>query len=558
MGSICNKSPEVIETIINPDYMLPFAYHYDLRKKYNFIKIINHGAFGQVKLFSDKTFTNVQLAIKTISKELLTKKNKFQQIKKEIEILSELDHPNIVIYYTTVEMPENFNVLMEYLSGNDLHQIIRKKKKKITPEQFKYMLYQILSALCYLHQNEIVHRDIKPENIICTSNETINGKYDLKLIDFGLSERFKKKENYSSAGSPHYMSPEALSGKITPKNDIWSVGIIFYIYCFGKLPFDSVNRKELFRQIREDDINFDIKRKEDITDDEIDLLKKMLDKDYETRINALNAIRHPVFNHLNVEFDSDNMNHYFEEFFSQNTLKLITMYVECSIIKKTFLYIYVLLNPFEKRHYYRKMFLAIDNYFNYIGVLKSREVFEEFKKRKLVDDEAGEIFSFIDCNRTNNAKKLYKKEGSSRGDVSSESSKKELSRTATSKSLKFKDWGQITYTVFLSFFFIDELPKLVDDENKISYLFKFFCDRPLNFDLDKKYSIIDNEGETIYTDGMDHRSNTITKDTFKRFLFKHNLPFKDAEDDINKFFTEHPNPIYYKEFKELILKNDSD
>jgi len=89
--------------------------------------------------------------------------------------------------------------------------------------------------------------------------------------------------------------------------------------------------------------------------------------------------------------------------------------------------------------------------FNYIGVLKSREVFEEFKKRKLVDDEAGEIFSFIDCNRTNNAKKLFKKEGSSRGDASSENSKKETSRNTTSKSLKVKDWGQITYTVFLSF-----------------------------------------------------------------------------------------------------------
>ena len=557
MGSICNRNPEVIEPIINTDYMLPFAYHYDLRKKFNFIKIINHGAFGLVKLFTDKTFTKVQLAIKTISKELLTKKNKFQQIKKEIEILSELDHPNIVIYFATVEMPENFNVLMEYLSGNDLHQILRKKMKKITPEQFKYMLYQILSALCYLHQNEIVHRDIKPENIICTSNETINGKFDLKLIDFGLSERFKKKDNYCPAGSPHYISPEALSGKITPKNDIWSVGIIFYLYCFGKLPFDSENRKELFRQIREDDINFNIKRQEDVTDDEIDLLKKMLDKDYETRINALNAIRHPVFNHLNVEFDSDNMNHYFEEFFSQNTLKLITMYVECSIIKKTFLYMYVLLNPFEKRHYYRKMFLAVDNYFNYIGVLKSREVFEEFKKRKLVDDEAGEIFSFIDCNRTNNAKKLYKREGSSRGDVSSESSRREMSRTATSKSLKYKDWGQITYTVFLSFFFIDELPKLVDDGNKISYLFRFFCDRPINYDLDKKHSIIDNEGENVETDNRNESTNNITKDTFNRFLFKHNLPFKDAEDDINKFFTEHPNPIYYKEFKDLILKYEN-
>ena len=213
-------------------------------KIFNFIKIINHGAFGLVKLFRDKTFTKVELAIKTISKELITKKNKFLQIKKEIEILSELDHPNIVIYFATVEMPENFNVLMEYLSGNDLHEILRKKKKNITPEQFKYMLYQILGALCYLHQNEIVHRDIKPENIICTSNETINGKFDLKLIDFGLSERFKKKEIYYPAGSPHYISPEALNGKITPKNDIWSVGVIFYLYCYGKLPFDSKNRKE--------------------------------------------------------------------------------------------------------------------------------------------------------------------------------------------------------------------------------------------------------------------------------------------------------------------------
>ncbi len=555
MGSVCNNNPKVIEPTINPDYMIPFAYHYDLRKKFNFVKIINHGAFGQVKLFKDRTFTKVEFAIKTISKELLTK-TKFQQIKKEIEILSELDHPNIVIYYATIEMSNNFNVLMEYLSGEDLYQILRKKTKRPTPEQFKYILYQILSGLCYLHSNEIVHRDIKPENIIICTNQ--NEKYDLKIIDFGLSERFKKKDNYITAGSPNYMAPEAFSGKVTPKNDIWSVGIMFYIYCYGKLPFECDDRKELIRKIKEEDVDFNKEIFDDITNDEIDLLKKMLDKDYETRINALNAIRHPIFDHLNEEFDDDNMNHYFNEFFSVNTLKLITLYVESSIIKKTFLYMYVLLNPFDKRDYYRKMFLAIDNLFNYIGVLKSREVFEEFKKRKLVDDEAGEIFSFIDCNRTNNAKKLFKKEGSSRGDASSENSKKEMSRNTTSKSLKFKDWGQITYTVFLSFFFIDELPKLVDDDNKISYIFKFFCDRPLNFDLNKKNSIIDNEGETIYTDGMDHRSNTITKDTFNRFLFKHNLPFKDAEDDINKFFTDHPNPIYYKEFKELILNNESD
>ena len=553
MGSVCNNNPKVIEPTINPDYMIPFAYHYDLRKKFNFVKIINHGAFGQVKLFKDRTFTKVEFAIKTISKELLTK-TKFQQIKKEIEILSELDHPNIVIYYATIEMSNNFNVLMEYLSGEDLYQILRKKTKRPTPEQFKYILYQILSGLCYLHSNEIVHRDIKPENIIICTNQ--NEKYDLKIIDFGLSERFKKKDNYITAGSPNYMAPEAFSGKVTPKNDIWSVGIMFYIYCYGKLPFECDDRKELIRKIKEEDVDFNKEIFDDITNDEIDLLKKMLDKDYETRINALNAIRHPIFDHLNEEFDDDNMNHYFKEFFTLNTLKLITLYVESSIIKKTFLYMYVLLNPFDKRDYYRKMFLAIDNLFNYIGVLKSREVFEEFKKRKLVDDEAGEIFSFIDCNRTNNAKKLFKKEGSSRGDASSENSKKEMSRNTTSKSLKFKDWGQITYTVFLSFFFIEEIPKLHNDESKIVYLFRFFCDRPLVYSYDKKSSLI-SEGDIVFENEINEKKgNTMTKETFKRFLYKHNLPFKDAEDDINRFFADHPNPIYYREFKNLIFENN--
>ena len=552
MGSVCNNKPKVIEPTINPDYMIPFAYHYDLRKKFNFVKIINHGAFGQVKLFKDKTFTRVEFAIKTISKDLLTK-TKFQQIKKEIEILSELDHPNIVIYYATIEMSNSFNVLMEYLSGEDLYQILKKKKKRPTPEQFKYILYQILSGLCYLHSNEIVHRDIKPENIIICTNQ--NEKFDLKIIDFGLSERFKKKENYTTAGSPNYMAPEAFFGKVTPKNDIWSVGIMFYIYCYGKLPFDCEDRKELIRQIKENEVDFNKEKFNDITNDEIDLLKKMLDKDYETRINALNAIRHPIFDHLNEEFDDDNMNHYFNEFFSVNTLKLITLYVESSIIKKTFLYMYVLLNPFDKRDYYRKMFLAIDNFFNYIGVLKSREVFEEFKKRKLVDDEAGEIFSFIDCNRTNNAKKLFKKEGSSRGDASSENSKKETSRNTTSKSLKVKDWGQITYTVFLSFFFIEEIPKLNNDESKIVYLFRFFCDRPMVYGFDKKSSII-NEGDIIFENDINEKGNSMNKETFKRFLYKHNLPFKDAEDDINRFFLNHPNPIDYREFKKLIFENN--
>jgi serine/threonine protein kinase len=125
MGSLCSSKPLVLESEKpkDPDFMIASAYHYDLRKTYTFIKILNHGAFGQVKLFKDKTFKESKFAIKTISKELLTR-NKFNRIKTEIDILSQLDHPNIVNYYCTIEMSDNFNILMEYLEGKSFLKLI--------------------------------------------------------------------------------------------------------------------------------------------------------------------------------------------------------------------------------------------------------------------------------------------------------------------------------------------------------------------------------------------------------------------------------------------------
>ena len=217
---------------------------------------------------------------------------------------------------------------------------------------------------------------------------------------------------------------------------------------------------------------------------------------------------------------------------------------------------FIWLSPFHKRHYYKRMFVAVDNYFNYSGYLKSREVFEEFKGRDLVDEEGGKIFSFIDSNRANQAKHLFKKEESSIEDENDDNKKRSLSRSASSKSLKYKDWGIITYSIFLSFFYIEDIKELKNDENKIKYLFRFFCDRPL-CDNPKK-EIVDINGNVISTDYNDENDNpeTMTKTTFMRFCYKQNLPFKDSEDDINKFFTEHPYPIYYNEFKNLMLNDN--
>ena len=553
MGSICCNKQDIVETQKprNPDFMIPSAYHYDLRKSFSFIRILNKGGFGQVKLFKDKTFSEAEYAIKTISKESLTYK-KFHHIKTEIEIISALNHPNIVNYYCTIETSHNFNLLMEYLGGQPFLKLLTDNRKNFKLEYFRIVLYQVLSALCYLHSNDIVHRDIKPQNILFKMDNDL----EIKLIDFGLSFFHKNKDIESIAGTSQYMSPEAYNGKITPKNDIWSMGIIYYIFCFGKFPFVGNNQNDLKEKIINDDIDFENGRLSDIKDEDIVLLKKMLDKDYENRISAHTAIRDDIFKFINTNFFDDNVliDKYINEFFNQKTLDLIRKYVKSSIIQKTFVFMYVWLAPFKKRSNFRKMFVAIDNYFNYNGYLNSREVFEEFKGRELIEEEeGGKIFSFIDTNTSNKAKELFKIEESSINEEDI-SKKKTLYRNASNKSLKYKDWGRIKYTTFLSFFYLEEIKNLKNDDEKVKYIFSFFCDRPL-CDNPKK-EIIDIKGNII-TDSqineIDDIPNTLTKVTFMRFCYKQNLPFKDCEDDINKFFIENPHPIFYYEFKKMIF-----
>ena len=203
----------------------------------------------------------------------------------------------------------------------------------------------------------------------------------------------------------------------------------------------------------------------------------------------------------------------------------------------------------KKDNILKKMFMAIDNYFNYSGYLKSREVFEEFKGRNLIDEEGGKIFSFIDINNSNKAKTLFKKEESNVED----SDDKKLTKNTSSKSLKYKNWGIISYAAFLSFFYIEDIKNIIKDEEKIKYLFNFFCDRPLCDNPKNEVVYINGEVKPAPKDFFDD-PETITKYSFMRLCYKQNLPVKDSQDDINKFFIEHPNPIDYEEFKKLIFE----
>lgn len=113
---------------------------------------------------------------------------------------------------------------------------------------------QILSAVSYLHQHNIIHRDLKPENVVF---ETKEPKSQLKLIDFGTCRNIKDKEKlHSRLGTAYYISPEVLDGEYDSKCDIWSCGVILYIFLFGIPPFNAKNDSEIFNKIKKGIFSF--------------------------------------------------------------------------------------------------------------------------------------------------------------------------------------------------------------------------------------------------------------------------------------------------------------
>ena len=553
MGSVCIKdSQRVVESKAN--MKLPFSYDFDIHRRYHFQRVLNHGSFGEVKLYSDRIFSGREFAIKCISKVRL-KPSKIHQIKTEIEILSSLDHPNIVTYFCTVEDNKNYYILMEYLSGKNLEKIFREDYNKITFNDIKFILYQVFSSLSYIHSKNIVHRDIKPANLICVKN---NGKFDLKLIDFGLSVNLDKRGKYPVAGSLAYLSPEGLKEIVHTKNDMWACGVIFYWFIYGKMPFEKTSRSELYDAILKEEIEFDENLMRAHTPKEaVDLCKKLLTRDFDERISSVEALKHPFFKKLTLTEDDNKL---INEYFTKDTLENIRIYNLGSIIKKAFVYVYAMLSSYDENEIFRKIFFVLEKFTEGWGILDPRLLFEEFKKKNLVTSDDVKAFNFIDPIKTRRFKKLL-----SMNTFGSNKDGKIMSK----KELIEKDWGYITYTIFLSFCYIDQFINNKKDcyKARMKYIFKLMSNgeemtKKIEEELAKfeeeekkkkkkaeeiKESLKIKESELI-----EENEWYITKKTFKRFIYKYSLPFQYEKDEIDNFFNKNPENIKLSEFENLV------
>ena len=202
--------------------------------EYEIKEIIGKGNFGKVLLGLSKK-TGDKVAIKIIDKLKMNKFYNSEQVKREINVIKEMDHLNIVKIYKIENTLKKYKIIMEYCEKGELYENIV-EKKRLTEEEAAYYYFQLINGLEYIHSKNIIHRDLKPENLLITKDNI------LKIIDFGLCNYHDINNLLSTpCGSPSYASPEMVSGKKYNgvKVDIWCTGIILFAMLSGYLPFEA-------------------------------------------------------------------------------------------------------------------------------------------------------------------------------------------------------------------------------------------------------------------------------------------------------------------------------
>ena len=171
------------------------------------------------------------------------------EILNEINILKQIDHPNVVKIFEFYNSEDAYYLITEYCEGGELFKLIS-DKKILTEIQCAYLMYQVFSAIKYCHKMKIMHRDLKPENILIYKHDKEKDFFDVKICDFGTSQVFKKGEWQSQpCGSVYYVAPEVLQKKYNSKCDLWSCGVIMFMLLSNKAPFGGRTDKDIIRNV---------------------------------------------------------------------------------------------------------------------------------------------------------------------------------------------------------------------------------------------------------------------------------------------------------------------
>ena len=221
-----------------------------INDRYKIIRTIGEGGMANVYLAHD-TILNRDVAVKVLRGDLADDEKFIRRFQREAIAASSLTHPNIVEIYDVGEDDGNYYIVMEYVDGKTLKNLIKKRGALTLPEVVDIML-QLTSAIASAHESFIIHRDIKPQNVLILDNGVA------KITDFGIAMALNSNEltqTNSVMGSVHYLPPEQANGTgATMKSDIYSLGILMYELLTGKVPFKGENAVEIAIKQMKDDI----------------------------------------------------------------------------------------------------------------------------------------------------------------------------------------------------------------------------------------------------------------------------------------------------------------
>lgn len=200
------------------------------------------------------TIASTNLAVKIVWKASLTSKKQTLKLLSEIKIHQALDHPNIVKFKNAFEDDENVYMIMELCENRTFVDLI-KKRRRITEDENKYWMWQLLDGVRYMHRKGYIHRDIKLGNLF------LDSEMKLKIGDFGLAAAIEHdgERKKTICGTPNYIAPEIL---FDTKNghsyevDIWSLGVVMYTFLIGKPPFQTKDVKAIYKNIRDNLYDF--------------------------------------------------------------------------------------------------------------------------------------------------------------------------------------------------------------------------------------------------------------------------------------------------------------
>ncbi len=212
-----------------------------INDRYQIIKSIGEGGMANVYLAYD-TILDRDVAVKVLRGDLSNDEKFVRRFQREALSASSLSHPNIVEVYDVGEDNGQYFIVMEYIEGKNLKDLL-KKRGKLTTTEVVDIMSQIADGLSVAHDSYIIHRDIKPQNIMILENGLV------KITDFGIAMAMNATQltqTNSVMGSVHYLPPEQASGKgSTLKSDIYSMGILMYELLVGVLPYRGDNAVEI-------------------------------------------------------------------------------------------------------------------------------------------------------------------------------------------------------------------------------------------------------------------------------------------------------------------------